>query len=317
MQFRSDQERRKASVYTNIIPGIGILGISIVPPLFIVFGDIESYSLAALVIICILAFCAIILIPGIRETEEVKHIYIEGYGSAEKVPFLKTAKISFKHRNFRAYTIAMLLFGIGGALYTASELYYFKDILGLPYSYAIFTVLASTLSFIISIPIWFIIAKKIGHAKTFYIGVLFFAFALIPFIFITTFIEYFIASIIIGIGFSALSFIAYAIFADVNDEVALTMEKRLESTLAGIRTVVIRLSIVFQAIIIATVHILTGYDSDRVTQTDLAILGIRIHAGLIPAILCFIAFLILLKWYDLKGEKKEKLFAELERKGLK
>jgi Na+/melibiose symporter-like transporter len=139
---------------------------------------------------------------------------------------------------------------------------------------------------------------------------------LVPFIFITSFFGYFIAYIIIGIGYSALAFINYAIFADVNDEVALTMGKRLESTLAGIRTVIYRISIVFQVVVIATVHILTGYNPGA-TQTDLAVLGVRIHGALIPAILCFISFLILLKWYDLEGEKKESLFAELERKGLK
>lgn len=316
MQFRSDEERRKASAYTNIIPGIGVLGVSLVPPLFIVFGDIESYAVAAFIIIIILAICAIILIPGVRETEEVKNIYIQGYESAEKVSFLKTAKISFKHRNFTVYTIAILLYTTGGALYTASELYYFKDILGLPYSYALFTVLASTIAFILTVPLWFYVAKKIGHAQTFALGLLFFALTLVPYIFITTFEEYFIASIFIGVGFSALAFIAYAIFADVNDEVALTLERRLESTLAGIRTVVIRLSIVFQAIIIAIVHIATGYKPGA-TQTELALWGIRVHTGLIPAILCFIGFLLILKWYDLKGEKKERIFNLLKEKGLK
>ena len=111
-------------------------------------------------------------------------------------------------------------------------------------------------------------------------------------------------------------FINYAIFADVNDEVALTMEKRLESTLAGIRTVIYRISIVFEAIVIATVHILTNY-SPGATQTELALLGVRVHGAVIPAILCFISFLILIRWYDLKDDKKEALFAALKEKGLK
>jgi GPH family glycoside/pentoside/hexuronide:cation symporter len=316
MQFRSDEERRKASAYTNIIPGIGVLFISLVPPMFIVFGDVESYAVAAMVVVMVLVICALLLIPGVRETDEIKNIYIQNYESSEKVSFLNTLKISFKHKNFTTYTIAILIYTIGSGLFTASELYYLNDILGVPYSYALYTVLGSTIAFILTVPIWFYIAKKIGHAQTFYLGVLFFALALIPFIFIMTFIGYFIAYIIIGIGFSALIFIQYAIFAEVNDEVALTMGKRLESTLAGIRTVVFRISIVFQVIIIATVHILTGYRPGA-TQTDLALWGIRIHGALIPAILCFIAFLILIKWYDLKGEKKERLFSELERKGLK
>jgi Na+/melibiose symporter-like transporter len=118
------------------------------------------------------------------------------------------------------------------------------------------------------------------------------------------------------LSLSALAFIAYAIFADVNDEVALTLEKRLESTLAGIRTVVIRISIVFQAIIIAVVHIATGYNPGG-TQTEQALWGVRLHTSLIPAILCLIGFLIIIKWYDLKGENKEKLFAAITEKGLK
>jgi len=316
MQFRSDEERRKASAYTNIIPGIGVLGVSIIPPIFIVFGDIESYALAALFVVIILVICAIILIPGVRETEEIKNIYIQGYKAADDATFLKTIKISFKHKNFTVYTIAILMFSIGAGLFTASELYYLKDILGVPYSYALFTVLGSTIAFTLTVPIWFYIAKKIGHAQTFYLGALFFALALIPFIFITTFLGYFIAYIIIGIGFSAMAFIQYAIFADINDEVALTMGKRLESTLAGIRTVIYRISIVFQAIIIAVVHIATGYNPEG-TQTDLALWGVRVHGALIPAIFCFITFLILIIWYDLKDEKKAELFAALKEKGLK
>lgn len=316
MQFRSDEERRKASAYTNIIPGIGVLGISIIPPIFIVFGDIESYALAALFVVIILVICAIILIPGVRETEEIKNIYIQAYEAAEDATFLKTVKISFKHKNFAVYTFAILMFSIGAGLFTASELYYLKDILGVPYSYALYTVLGSTIAFILTVPLWFYIAKKIGHAQTFYLGALFFALALIPFIFIRTFFGYFIAYMIIGIGYSAMVFIQYAIFADVNDEVALTMGKRLESTLAGIRTVIYRISIVFQAIIIAVVHIATGYNPEG-TKTDLALWGIRVHGALIPAILCFITFLILIIWYDLKDEKKAELFAALKDKGLK
>lgn len=317
MQFRSDEERRKASSYTNIIPGIGVLLVSLIPPLIIVYRDIESYALAALLVVLVLAIFAIILIPGVRESEELKELYINSYESAEKVSFLKTAKIAFKHRSMVVYTIALLLFYTAYYLTIASDLYYFQDILGLDYSYAIFSILASAIAFIISIPFWYLVSKKIGNANTFILGVLFVSLAFIPFLWVTTLEEFIIFQFIAGIGFGAFFYIAYAIFADINDEVALTMEKRLESTLAGIRTVIIRIAIFFQAIIMVIVHIATGYSPGSIKQTPLAIWGIRIHAALIPAILCFVAFLILLIWYDLKGEKKEKIFAQLKEKGLK
>ncbi|MHA1257157.1 MAG: hypothetical protein ACTSPS_16325, partial [Promethearchaeota archaeon] len=69
-------------------------------------------------------------------------------------------------------------------------------------------------------------------------------------------------------------------------------------------------------IILAGTHILTGYVPGATTQTELAQLGIRIHAGLFSAIFCFIGALLVLKFYDLKGEKREQIMASLREKGL-
>jgi Na+/melibiose symporter-like transporter len=66
------------------------------------------------------------------------------------------------------------------------------------------------------------------------------------------------------------------------------------------------------------VHVITGYNPDPgAIQTQLAIWGIRIHMALIPFILTFIGFFIMFKWFDLKGEKKERIFEQLKEKGLK
>jgi GPH family glycoside/pentoside/hexuronide:cation symporter len=317
MQFRSDEERRKVSVFTNIIPGLGVFAVSIIPPLFIKFGDIASYALAMLFIVLILAICAIIVVPGIRESDELKEIYIRGYESTEKLSFYKTARIAFKHRSFVALIISILFGEIAFTLLLASELYYFKDVLGLPYSYTIFSLLASHIGFIISIPFWFLVAKKIGHAQTYTLGLLIAAITPLLLLWIMTIEGYVIFSFINGFGFGAFFFMMYIIFADINDEIALTVGKRLEATLAGIRTVTFRIAIVFQAIIMVLVHIATGYNPNRSTQTPLAIWGIRVHMALIPSIFTFIAFLITFIWYDLKDEKKEKIFALLKEKGLK
>ena len=72
-----------------------------------------------------------------------------------------------------------------------------------------------------------------------------------------------------------------------------------------------------QAIIFGLVHILTAYNPDPYAkQTPLAIWGIRIHSGLIPSLLGFVGFFILLKWYDLKGEKKQEMLTKLKEMGL-
>jgi Na+/melibiose symporter-like transporter len=64
------------------------------------------------------------------------------------------------------------------------------------------------------------------------------------------------------------------------------------------------------------VHIATGYVPGAATQTDFAIIGIRIHTGLFPSLFVLIAALLMLKFFDLKGEKKEQLAASLREKGL-
>ena len=64
-QFRSDYERRKASVYDNIIPFVGAFVLTLIPPLIIVYGNKESYFLAALIDVLIMLIFIIISIPGI------------------------------------------------------------------------------------------------------------------------------------------------------------------------------------------------------------------------------------------------------------
>jgi len=317
MQFRTDEERRKAGAYSSFIPSIGALGVSIIPPIFIVFGDRESYALAALLVVIVLAIFAIISIPGVRETQEITTIYIQAYKSAEKVSFFGTLRTALKNKNFRAYTFGLLLVETCWIMGVASELYVFKHILGVPYSYALISILTGFLAFAVAVPFWFWVAKKIGHAKAYKLGTLLFGLTQIPYIFVNTFIEYVIFYTIAGVGWSAVSVISFAIFADVSDEVALSMEKRLESTLTGIRVFVMRLSVIITAIVIVSVHIMTGYNPDATAQTPLATWGIRLHFAVIPALVVFVAFIVLIKWYDLEGEKKEKLFAALESKGLR
>ena len=316
--FRTDYERRKASFFDQIIPGLGSFAFSLIPPLFIVYGVKSSYVIAILILVLIMGICVIISIPGVRESEKLKEVFIQGYENAEKLSYVKLMRIAFHKRNFNALLISYTLFMAGYLLIFASQLYYFKDVLELPYSYAVISSIATYGGFLISIPIWSVIAKRIGHAQTFTIGLFLSSVTLIPFLWITTFYEYVIFQFIAGFGFGAFWFMFLAVMADVNDEVSLAIGKRQDSTLVGIRTFFYRMAFVIQAIVITVVHLMTGYNPDPFAkQTPLAVWGVRVHAALVPAIFNFIAFLIFLIWYDWKDEKKEQIFALLREKGLK
>jgi len=59
---------------------------------------------------------------------------------------------------------------------------------------------------------------------------------------------------------------------------------------------------------------MTDYNPDpHATQTPLAILGVRIHSGLIPAIFLIIGGLSFLLIYDLKGDKRLKMKEQLKK----
>ena len=70
------------------------------------------------------------------------------------------------------------------------------------------------------------------------------------------------------------------------------------------------------AIIIAGVHISTGFVAEAEIQSPSAIWGIRLIGSVFPAIFLVSAFIVVTLWYDLKGEKKEVLKAALKEKGL-
>ena len=130
-------------------------------------------------------------------------------------------------------------------------------------------------------------------------------------------VSFIIFSVLRGIAQSCIIFAVISIGADTYDEVTLSCGRHQEATLHGIRNLFVRSSLLFAALIVGWIHIITGYSQDpNAVQTSLAIWGIRIHRALIPMILCFTACVLFLLFYDLSGEKKIAMKAKLREKGL-
>jgi len=316
-QFRGDYERRRANALAFIFPGIILFFMSILPLFIIVYGDKTSFFLTALISIIILAFCLIILIPGISESEEVKARYLQGYENMEQTSFFKTIKVVFKQKNFTITIITFTLTNISTALVSASGIYFFKDVLGLPLYFSVIPSIIFFVTLMVFVPFWSSFARKHGNAKTYVVGLFLLGVAHIPYLWITTYWEVIIFAILRGIASSCAIFIVLLIASDCYDEVTLACGRHLEATLHGIRNVFVRSSLLFAVLIVGWIHIVTGYNQDpNALQTPLAIWGIRIHRALIPMILCFTACIIAIIFYDLKGEKKTMLKAKLHEMGL-
>ncbi len=312
-QFHTDYERSRASSIHLILSAFGSLGLTMIPPMIIVYGNKNTYILSMFIVSLLLAICAIVSIPGILESDELKQSFITGYETAEKVSFLGTMKKMLHQKNYRIYCIISVLFLIANGLFITSDIYFFKDVLGLPYQYIVLPTLASFIGIILGIPIWVNLNEKIGNVKTYTLGLFLVSLSFLTGMWITTYIETIIYSFTGGIIFGGLYYSQFLIVADVNDEYATKVGKRQEASLLGTATFIGRLSIIFQALILALVHIATGYNPDpHSKQTDLAKLGIRIHYALIPSILAFTAAIIMYKWYDLKGEKKQVIKQKLK-----
>ncbi|MFX1337862.1 MAG: MFS transporter [Promethearchaeota archaeon] len=316
-QFRTDFERRKASVPQNIIPNTGTFLLSLIPPFLLIYGDRNSMITIVAIVLTIIFFCAFFLIPGIRESEEIKDRYLKGYDDQERESFWKLMKIAFHHKNYVIALMTYALYLAAYGLWLTSSIYFIKDVLRLPFRVTVYLQLAIFLGFTGFVPFWANVAKRLGHVKTYTLGCLLVSLTLLPTLWITTLWEAILYNFIGAFGFGCFYIMLYPIASDTYDEITADIGKHQEATLSGIRTFFFRTSLITIGLVISAVHILTGYNPDPdATQTPLAIWGIRIHMGLIPSLMMLFAFILMYKYYDLKDEKKQAMITKLRELGL-
>jgi Na+/melibiose symporter-like transporter len=273
--------------------------------------------LAQGIVVLLLIICVLILIPGIRETEEIKEAFARGYQTRGKGSYFKTIKFAFKQRNFISSMLVFVMLTLGSTLATASGVYFMKDVLRLPLYNAVFTGLAYFFGYVLFIPFWSNMSKRYGHAKIMKLSCLLIGLVYLPQLWITTLSEAIIFSFFGGFVAGAFWVTLGPVAADVNDEITTSTGRHQEAMYEGIRTLFYRIGFIGQAVIFVLVHVATGYNPNpNAVQTPLAVWGVRIHAGLLPSICGFIAFIIMYKWYDLMGEKQRALKPRLRKMGL-
>lgn len=315
--FRTDAERRRSSAINTTIPTILQLFIGFTVPLIYIYGDRNSMILAQTVVIFLLIICVLLLIPGIRESEMIKEAFLRGYQERGRDSYFKTMKSAFKRKNFVSSLLVFMSLSLGSVLASASGVYFMKDVLRLPLYNAVYTSLAWFLGYVFFIPFWSNMSKKYGHAKIMRLSCFLIGLVYLPGLFITTLLQYIIVSFIGGFVAGSFWVTLGPVAADVYDECTISTGKHQEAMYEGIRTFFFRIALIGQAAIFVIVHVATGYNPDpKAVQTDLAVIGVRIHASLLPALFGFLAYIIMYKWYDLIGEKQQALKPRLKQMGL-
>jgi len=236
VHFRTDAERRRASAINSMLPNFLVLLLNLIVPIMYVYGDRSTVIFAELIIISILSVLLILLIPGIRESEELKERFLRGYEKTGRQSFFKTMKLAFKQKNFVALLLVIMLFSTAWTLHLASHIYYAKDILRMPLTIVVYVYTASFLGFALFIPFWVNFAKKHGHVKTMKLGALLVSIALTSGLWITTLWETILVQFLGGIAFGGFVIMISPSTADVNDEFTVMTGRHQEGTLSGIRT---------------------------------------------------------------------------------
>ena len=317
--FRTPEERRKGSTITTFYAIIGqFLFMAFIIPMGIIFGDPSSYLRVSLMICVLLTVALIAFIPGVYENEELKNRYLQIYEflEAQKLPYFKLLKITFKEKNWVVYITVFTLQITAGAIWMASTFYYIKDILH--EDIAIMTIMgvALFLSVIPSILIFSWVAKKTAHSNVTTIALFIMATAGFITLISTNIAGFLIAHIFMGIAAGAWASVLMSWTSDSMDSVVNAAGRHVEATLIGIRNFFNRIAYILVGVIIAGVHIYTGYVPGASQQTELAQLGIRIHTGGISCLLLLAGGILMLKFYDLKGDKKIAQMASIREKGL-
>jgi len=317
--FRTKEERRKGSTILTMAVIVGsffFLGLLI--PFTIVFGDPSSYIRYALIISITSVIALVIFIPGIYENEFVKKRYLQIYEflEAQRMPFFQFLKTTFKQKNFVVFLIVWTLVLAANTLAQISTLYFLREVLKLDLQVLAYTQFVFLITYIPSLIIWSKYAKKTEHVNLMIIGLILTTILRTLAMGITNLTQIIIIQACSGVAAAAMSCMLLSLIADTNDEVVDACGRHVEASLGGIRTFFYRISYLVAGAIIAGVHLATGYVSGASEQTELAQFGIRLHYTGIGAIFSLIATILMIKFYDLKGEKKALLAASLVKKRL-
>lgn len=325
-KFRSHKERTKVGGFQVICSLIGLsIGLTI-PILLITTGppgtNIPSYVLTALIITMICIVIIILMIPGMREDDEMIERSLQQERikkerkQEEKGVYLKKLKIAFKNKNFLSYLIAYLGQSVVMALIISSLPYWTQYVVDIELNLQVVILLGFLMSTLVSVPFWIKVSRRFGNRIGYICGTGFSFLFLIIATFQTEIIGVLLSLILIGFSMGATWSLLYPCFSDVIDEVIIKTGERSDGIYYGFRTFMGRLGIVVQGLTFGIIHTITGFDPHSTVQTPLAQFGISFGMFFVPAIFYFIGFLCMWRIYDLKPNKVLQYKNELKSRNL-
>jgi GPH family glycoside/pentoside/hexuronide:cation symporter len=252
---------------------------------------------------------------GVKEKEEQSMDYQKRPG------FFESIKITFSNRTFIKFTLGnMLIWYCFNVLLTVFPLFA-VEVLGRTEDQTLLigiTLMITLISAALFMPLQAWIRKKLGTRKGLIFGMSIWIITLFPLVFLSnndiSRTLSFIIFATIGFGLSAALFFIDIIHGDVIDQDALNFGVKRAASYYGVNAFIHRFSMILG---ISTIYIIfsgTGWSEYELIPTDPFIieLGLKMLMFLFPAI-ALVGSILFFKYYDLHGEKLEKMRQELDK----
>ncbi len=324
-QFPSEYERRRSFAIMTVMLFSILIIMQVLTSVILGGKEYEqpAYLTNAIIMIILLVIFSIPVFLAVRESKEMKEMFISTYEASEKASFIKVTKTALKQKNFRVSLLGYTVQVTATTLWNAAQLYLFVDVYGLSIATQTLPLLIGILAVIGSVPFWYNYTRKHDFKRTYWLCFLLHGLSFIPFLFITDLVFHTIFFIFMMIFYGGEVTMLMPVASDTYDEVAVEMGQRQDATFVGIRNFFFRIAFLIQAFVFFMILVLvTDYVpaeaqlADFAGQSSEAKLGIRVMGALIPGLLFIVMSLIFKKYYTLVGEEKAVMIKKLKEAGL-
>ncbi|MBD3229086.1 MAG: MFS transporter [Candidatus Lokiarchaeota archaeon] len=307
-KFRSIEDRKIAGSITVILETIGVLIGLFIPVIIIgLFGNDIGYFLQAVIISLISFFIVLLMIPGVREDEEIRTRRFRLNIETDLEPFFKGIISTLKDRNFLGYMIFFSCYGATMGIVMGTIPNFVEDILLLP-KLGEFIVGFYILSVIPSALLWYKFSSKLGIKKTAVFGSIIMFCVSIPLLFIprgSAGLSFMIIILIIfGFADAAIISMTMPLYSSVIDNAAVKTGKRREGLYNGTWVFFSRIGIAIKALVFWIVRSFFKYQAG--TSDPFKLLGIRLQMSIFPMITISIGIIFFWYLYKLSDKKIEK-----------
>ncbi len=313
-KFPSDQERKLAGFVEAILDTIGIALGFIIPGLIldpdIGIGETPwGYFVQAALLSGLSFILVILMIPGIRETKEVRERQLQ-LEQFEYSNMMEDLKIATGNKDFLGYLILFVSYSITMGAIMAIMSTFTTDVLYKPGIIGELAFLGYLVFVPVSAPLWYKFSDKVGVRKVLLIGAICMPLAGIPLFFAPAddigYILTFVVASIAGIADGAIESMNSPVFSSIVDKTAVDNKKREEGLYRGVVVFFQRTSYFIWLFFWILVQIIVQEH----------ILSIRIYISVFPIIVMGTGVIAFIKLYTISQEDLEDNILKLEKLNL-